>query len=501
MLYMQIGRETKAKALFDAAFDADPFNVPPPQNQMRVLTHMAAYTPVDSDHFSVLVEPKQDALHGKYISRCLESIYPELTQRFAYATPGLTKIEIMTTHQWFSAGRSVCRSCRRSGTHAGTGIELASPKATNKPFNWARVLKHEVVHVITLQQTGFNIPHWYTEALAVESEGYPRPQEWNKMSMTRVPDRKIVESRHHQPRFHPSQGSRRASARLLPGAALRPIYARTLRPGFAREDARRLPPRPHHRPRGDRVLPGRKGGFRGEIPRIPRQSGEDDPHPRRRREAVEVLRIGTQAEGRSPTTPTSTRRWPTSIWPAATTRKPARSPDKALKLKPNHPLASYVKASLLVTIGDEDAALELLKPHLIPDRPNGSAWSTSSARCNSRPATSTKPNASSSWPARTTRTTRNGSRASHSVHLRKKDNAKFLADIALIADNDADDLDVRKALAEKHLAADQPAEAARWATECLYIHVYDPTATSCSPTRSASAKRSTRIRSTNTAPR
>ena len=31
--------------------------------------------------------------------------------------------------------------------------------------------------------------------------------------------------------------------------------------------------------------------------------------------------------------------------------------DKALELKPHHPLASYVKAQLLVTIGDDDAAV------------------------------------------------------------------------------------------------------------------------------------------------
>ena len=71
----------------------------------------------------------------------------------------------------------------------GKVVALASPKATGRPFNWARVLKHEVVHVITLQQTEFNIPHWYTEALAVESEGFPRPQEWNKMLLERVPAR------------------------------------------------------------------------------------------------------------------------------------------------------------------------------------------------------------------------------------------------------------------------------------------------------------------------
>ena len=30
-----------------------------------------------------------------------------------------------------------------------------------------RLLSHELVHVITLQQTHFNIPHWFTEGLAV----------------------------------------------------------------------------------------------------------------------------------------------------------------------------------------------------------------------------------------------------------------------------------------------------------------------------------------------
>ena len=60
------------------------------------------------------------------------------------------------------------------------------------------------------------------------------------------------------------------------------------------------------------------------------------------------------------------------------------------------------------------------------------------------------------------------------VHLRKKDKAKFLDDLAMIADNDADDLDVRKALAEQHLAAGHADQAEKWATECLYIDVYDP---------------------------
>src|SRR5690606_28811028 len=54
------------------------------------------------------------------------------------------------------------------------------------PFNWARVVRHEFVHILTLQQTHFNIPHWYTEALAVRTEGVT-PAEWDTLLLRRVP--------------------------------------------------------------------------------------------------------------------------------------------------------------------------------------------------------------------------------------------------------------------------------------------------------------------------
>ena len=55
------------------------------------------------------------------------------------------------------------------------------------------------------------------------------------------------------------------------------------------------------------------------------------------------------------------------------------------------------------------------------------------------------------------------------VHLRKKDNAKFLDDLAMLADNDADDLDVRKALAETHLDR-RPARAGREVGDGVPLH-------------------------------
>ena len=77
------------------------------------------------------------------------------------------------------------------GASTGMMVALSSPTATDKPYNWARVVKHEFVHVVTLQQTRFNIPHWFTEALAVTSENVQRPAVWNKLLLERVPAGKI----------------------------------------------------------------------------------------------------------------------------------------------------------------------------------------------------------------------------------------------------------------------------------------------------------------------
>jgi cellulose synthase operon protein C len=46
----------------------------------------------------------------------------------------------------------------------------------------------------------------------------------------------------------------------------------------------------------------------------------------------------------------------------------------------------------------------------------------------------------------------------------------------MVAANDADAMDVRKALAERYLEEGKPAAAEKWASECLHIDVYDPAA-------------------------
>eukprot|EP00913_Durusdinium_trenchii_P008989 g8455.t1 len=192
MLYMRVGKTKEASKLLDAAFKADPYHVRV-SNMRKVLKLLDGYESITTEHFIIRVDSKADKILGKYMAEYLEEIYPELVKQFEFEPPSRTKFEIyhnakgLKAHEWFSARMVGLPWIQTIGASTGMIVALASPTAVEKPFNWARVLKHEFVHIITLQQTKFNIPHWYTEALAVTAEGYPRTETWNRLLLERVP--------------------------------------------------------------------------------------------------------------------------------------------------------------------------------------------------------------------------------------------------------------------------------------------------------------------------
>lgn len=192
MLYMQTGRTKEAKQILDDAFDADPYHVRV-SNMRKVLDVLGSYDQVTTDHFVIHVDSKADRILGEYMAEYLEEVYAELVRHYGYEPPQRTNFEIynkakgQNAHQWFSARMVGLPWIQTIGASTGMMVALASPNATNQPFNWARVVKHEFVHVVTLQQTRFNIPHWFTEALAVTSEGTERPAVWNRLLLERVP--------------------------------------------------------------------------------------------------------------------------------------------------------------------------------------------------------------------------------------------------------------------------------------------------------------------------
>jgi len=179
--------------MLDESLEADPFNVRV-ANSVKVLEVLGDYAVLETEHFVLKFDRGQDELLARYASRYLEEeVYPSLVKQFGFEPAEKSLFEIFSrsrnsdAHAWFSARMVGLPFVSTVGACAGKVVALTSPREMQKKFNWARVLKHEFVHVLNLQQTDFNVPHWFTEALAVEVEAHPRPQEWNALLLERVP--------------------------------------------------------------------------------------------------------------------------------------------------------------------------------------------------------------------------------------------------------------------------------------------------------------------------
>jgi tetratricopeptide (TPR) repeat protein len=165
----------------------------------KVLQHLGKDKDVMTKHFIVRHDPARDAVLARYMADSLEQIYAELAKKFDYRPQGPILIEVFRNHDMFSGRTIALPDLHTIGACTGKVITMVSPnektakgEAARKPFNWARVLRHEVVHIFNLAQTSYLVPHWYTEGLAVSNEGFPRPPSWNRMLAERVAADKLL---------------------------------------------------------------------------------------------------------------------------------------------------------------------------------------------------------------------------------------------------------------------------------------------------------------------
>lgn len=186
LVQMRLGMEVEAYQTLEEAFEIDPFNVRV-KNTLEVLDLLQDYAVIETDHFIIKFNRAHDEQLAVYASRFLEEeVFPDLVKALDYVPPDKTLLEIFSKgqgvsgHGWFSARMVGLPFIGTVGACAGKMFALRSP-AEGQPFNWARVLRHEFVHVINLQQTDFLIPHWFTEALAVRNENGRYPAAWDQI--------------------------------------------------------------------------------------------------------------------------------------------------------------------------------------------------------------------------------------------------------------------------------------------------------------------------------
>jgi len=193
MLLLRLGQEKEGRDLIEKGFKADRFNVRI-SNMRKVMAHLDSYAELKTKHFLLRYDAKSDSILARVLAEYLEEIYEELAGKFNYRPEGPILIELFRNHTMFSGRTIALPDLHTIGACIGRVVTMVSPNEKNAkgerarpPFNWNRVMRHELVHIFNLAQTKYQVPHWFTEGLAVANEGFPRPPAWNQMLLERVP--------------------------------------------------------------------------------------------------------------------------------------------------------------------------------------------------------------------------------------------------------------------------------------------------------------------------
>ena len=178
------------------AFAIDPFNKVCVSNTLKVLEVLSNYSVIETEHFVVKFDRAHDELLARYAAKFLENdVYPPSVKKLGRRANRCSRFSAALATPTGTAGSALAWSgspiSARSVRAPGGWSPCNRPNDSQQKINGRTVLRHEFVHMSNLQQTDFSVPHWFTEALAVHNEGYPRPRLWDELLAQRVPAGKI----------------------------------------------------------------------------------------------------------------------------------------------------------------------------------------------------------------------------------------------------------------------------------------------------------------------
>jgi tetratricopeptide (TPR) repeat protein len=477
LLQMRAGRESAARKLLEQAFQLDPFNLRV-GNTLQVLDVLDSMEILQTDHVTIKYDGQRDKLLARYAAKHLEAIYPELCRKFGYRPPGRALFEIFNTtrgsggRHWLSTRMIGLPYVGPVAASTGRMVAMTSPYDAQSPrqLNWARVLTHEAVHVITLQQTDFNIPHWYTEGLAVYCEGHPRPQRFNELLIERVRSGELFNLQTINFGFtRPNSGSDCQMAYCQSELYVEYMLSRW---GSGRQrrflaaysDAKSTEAaiRQAFGLSQEKFEEGYKAYLKqivGEMSTLEYpsrasfaqllESHRDNPKEADAAAELAYAYVRRQAD-----------------------QEALDLAAAALATQPKHQLAAYVLARLWLTAGRTDEAVELLEDCLDHDSPQPNALNLLAAlKLNARQYDEAA--RLYALGERLDAVNLKWTRALARVYLLSANRQKLAEALSRLARSDVDDLTVRKKLAQLALDRGDHAAAADWANQALQIDVMD----------------------------
>ena len=180
LMQWQAGDDDDALATMRTAVELDPFNHRA-ANSLALLEELKTYDVLETPHFIIRWSPGVDEALARDMPERIEAIHDEVVDRLGWTPSRKTTVELYPDHQHFAVRIIGLPDIHTVAACTGPVIAMEAPRETLGErhmglYNWESVFQHEYTHTVTLDQTGYRIPLWCTEGLAMFME--PAPRDW-----------------------------------------------------------------------------------------------------------------------------------------------------------------------------------------------------------------------------------------------------------------------------------------------------------------------------------
>lgn len=173
-VYVMNGDDDKARAVLEDAYKTDPYNITT-VNFLRLLDQLAQYEKRHFDNVVVYFDPNTDPIVGDVVGPYMQATYVDLAKIFHFNPQQKVVVQVYRDDDEFSVRMAGVPGVDNFGVSFGRVLATVAPRRGTKKgnFNWARVLRHELVHTFNEMQTNHRVPRWLTEGMATWQERVP----------------------------------------------------------------------------------------------------------------------------------------------------------------------------------------------------------------------------------------------------------------------------------------------------------------------------------------
>ena len=175
---MRLGRNEEARKQLEQAYD-NGFRDSATNNSLRLMDSYKNFVTFKTDRTTLVLNKKESDLLHPYFEAEMLKIIATYDKKYKMTLDRPVQLEVYPDHDDFAV-----RTAGLPGMGGILGVTFGYSVAMDSPsgrppgsFHWAETLWHEMSHVYTLTATGFRVPRWFTEGMAVHEESAVNP-EW-----------------------------------------------------------------------------------------------------------------------------------------------------------------------------------------------------------------------------------------------------------------------------------------------------------------------------------